>query len=60
MPQPPALSTVTALPSERVRLIARLDPGTPLCAGHRLALTLDPAMVHLFDARSGNNLEWSC
>ena len=60
MPLPPALANWTALPSERVRLIARLDPGTPLCAGHRLALTLDPAAIHLFDARTGNNLEWNC
>jgi multiple sugar transport system ATP-binding protein len=40
----------------RPQLVAALDPGTRIRAGARARLWLDPAHLHLFDARTGQNL----
>ncbi|MFY9974004.1 MAG: ABC transporter ATP-binding protein [Chromatiaceae bacterium] len=60
---PPALSQATATwspaqnGSERVRLIARLDPAEPVGEGQRLSLAIGVDRIHLFDGETGLRIE---
>jgi ABC-type sugar transport system ATPase subunit len=59
---PPALGqsaagTPARVGSERVRLIARLDPAEPVAEGRRLSLAIALDRVHLFDAGTGLRIE---
>jgi multiple sugar transport system ATP-binding protein len=40
----------------RTQLVASIDPSSPVRAGDRIRLWLDPHHVHLFDAESGGSL----
>jgi multiple sugar transport system ATP-binding protein len=50
------LASALGLEPLRTQLVASLDPGTRVTAGARARLWLDPARLHLFDARTGENL----
>jgi len=51
---PPAMAgRATGGASDRVRLIARLNPGTALTEGQRLRISIDPEAIHFFDPITG-------
>jgi multiple sugar transport system ATP-binding protein len=43
----------------RARFTARIGGRPPATAGERVELAIDPAQLHLFDARGGETLAWS-
>jgi len=55
-PAPVVAERTAGHASDRVRLIARLDPATTVTEGQRLRLAIDPRALHFFHPATGANI----